>query len=151
QAGFAHRVGRRSMAARPQASDTEVNEHRNLGVAFYRTGILDEATREFRRVLELRPGDPSARFHLALIAIRQGHDRDAIRQLRSPLEETGANAAALLDLAYALGRIGRTADAILVLDEVESLRPGRADVAFARGVITLESGDANAAATAFET
>lgn len=151
QAGFAHRVGRRSMAARPQASDTEVNEHRNLGVAFYRTGILDEATREFRRVLELRPGDPSARFHLALIAIRQGHDRDAIRQLRSLLEETGANAAALLDLAYALGRIGRTADAILVLDEVESLRPGRADVAFARGVITLESGDANAAATAFET
>ena len=57
-AGFIHRIG---TTVRPRMSeplsDSRVEEHRNLGIAFYRTGMLDEALREFRRVLELRAGD----------------------------------------------------------------------------------------------
>ena len=55
-AGFAHRVGT-STAAAPKANDSRVEEHRNLGIAFYKAGMLDEALREFRRVADLRPSD----------------------------------------------------------------------------------------------
>src|SRR5438309_861933 len=54
-AGFVHRAGRKASAADQQITDARVEEHRNLGVAFYKTGMLDEAAREFRRVAELRP------------------------------------------------------------------------------------------------
>src|SRR5205807_176847 len=60
-AGFVHRAGRTASAADQQMTDARVEEHRNLGVAFYKTGMLDEATREFRRVAELRPGEARAR------------------------------------------------------------------------------------------
>src|ERR687893_631605 len=65
-AGFAHRVG----------------EHRNLGIAFYKAGMLEEALREFRRVLDLRPSDSSAPLFLGLIAIRQARWEDAAEALR---------------------------------------------------------------------
>ncbi|HEX7049016.1 MAG TPA: DUF4388 domain-containing protein [Longimicrobiales bacterium] len=150
QAGFAHRVGRRASGAAEQVRDAEVLEHRNLGIAFYQTGILEEAAREFRRVLELRRGDVSARFHLALIAIREGKDRDAVKMLKSLLEENGPSYAAFMNLAFALNRLGRPADALLVLDEAEALRPGTPRVALARGVALLESGDAAAALASFD-
>src|SRR5438132_8265157 len=60
-AGFVHRAGRTASAADQQMTDARVEEHRNLGVAFYKTGMLDEATREFRRVAELRPGEAQDR------------------------------------------------------------------------------------------
>ena len=62
-AGFAHRVGTSTAAAAP-VNDGRVDEHRNLGVAFYKAAMLDEALREFRRVAELRPEDASAPFYL---------------------------------------------------------------------------------------
>ena len=55
-AGFAHRVGT-STAAAPKVNESRVDEHRNLGIAFYKAGMLEEALREFRRVIELRPAD----------------------------------------------------------------------------------------------
>ena len=44
-ASFIHRVGR-TKAADPAVSDARVEEHRNLGIAFYKTGMFEEATRE---------------------------------------------------------------------------------------------------------
>src|SRR5690606_3763578 len=48
----------------PERQDhARLAEHRNLGVAFYRTGMHAEAEREFRRVVELVPDDADARHH----------------------------------------------------------------------------------------
>ena len=79
-AGFVHRTGRRQSARVTGVTDLRVDEHRSLGVAFYRTGMLDEATREFRQVVEMRPSDGGAYFHLGLIALRQAH-WEAMRKL----------------------------------------------------------------------
>jgi hypothetical protein len=49
-AGFLHRAGRTPSAEDAKITDARVEEHRNLGVAFFKTGMLDEAAREFRRV-----------------------------------------------------------------------------------------------------
>jgi hypothetical protein len=63
-AAFLHRVGK-SRPADELAREARVEEHRNLGVAFYKTGMLEEATREFRRVAELRDADVQARSSFA--------------------------------------------------------------------------------------
>jgi len=61
-AGFVHRAGRTASAEDLKMTDARVEEHRNLGIAFYKTGMLDEAAREFRRVAELRATDANAHF-----------------------------------------------------------------------------------------
>src|SRR2546427_3722379 len=44
----------RSSAADAQITDARVEEHRNLGIAFYKTGMLDEATRSEEHTSELQ-------------------------------------------------------------------------------------------------
>jgi len=136
QAGFAHRVGRRGEEpVRP--STAEAQERRNLGVAFFRTGMLADARREFTRVLQLEPADVPARFHLALIALQEGKVRDSVRQLKALLQENGPSYAAFINLAVALRALDRSEDALLVLGEAESLRPGEAQTELLRGMALL--------------
>ncbi|HUG01110.1 MAG TPA: DUF4388 domain-containing protein, partial [Longimicrobiales bacterium] len=51
QAGFAERVGQRAPGASAER-EGDFHERLNLGMAFYSTGMLEEAEAEFRRVLE---------------------------------------------------------------------------------------------------
>jgi tetratricopeptide (TPR) repeat protein len=90
-----------------------VDEHRNLGIAFYKAGMLDEALREFRRVADLRPTDGSAPFYLGLIALRQARWEDAAAAFKHAAGGAGARPAALHNLGYSLERLGR-------LDEAEA-------------------------------
>ena len=84
-AGFVHRAGRTTTGADAEITDARVEEHRNLGVAFYKTGMLDEATREFRRVAELRGSEagPVARGHGGATP-RRGEGRRAARGVPQP-------------------------------------------------------------------
>ena len=90
-------------------------EHRNLGVAFYRTGMLDEAVREFRRVAELRPDDLSARFHLGVAQLRLGKWGEAQTHLEAAARQRGAKPAVFHNLALALERLGRDDEAGVAL------------------------------------
>jgi tetratricopeptide (TPR) repeat protein len=138
QAGFAHRVGQR--AEEPvRGREAEVAERHNLGVAFFRTGMLSDAMREFERVLQLEQSHPGARFHLALIALREDRLRDGVRQLRVLIDETGPNHAAFVNMAVALRGLGRSDDALLVLDEAEAVAPGHPTTALARGITLLHA------------
>ncbi|HEV7590254.1 MAG TPA: DUF4388 domain-containing protein [Longimicrobium sp.] len=148
QAGFAHPVGRRAAEVQ-QVPRARIDEHRNLGIAFYKTGMYEESTREFRRVAELQPTNPEARFHLALIGLRKGDDRFALRYLREVVEIGGVRASVLHDMALALERIGRLADARFAADEAARLAPKRPQVLLSRAVLVLKQGEPHAAAEAF--
>ncbi|HEU5210487.1 MAG TPA: DUF4388 domain-containing protein [Longimicrobiales bacterium] len=149
QAGFAHQVGRR--AEEPvRARDAEIQERRNLGIAFARAGMLDEASREFQRVADLDANDHVARFQLALISLRRREYRDAVRQLKSLLEDAGPRYGAFVNLAVALRRLGRTPDALLVLNEAEGLRAGTPLVSLQRATTLLTGAHYAAAAREFE-
>ncbi len=144
-AGFAQRVGK-TKAAEPSVSDSRVDEHRNLGIAFYKTGMLDEAMREFRRVSELREGDAQARFYVGLCLMRQGRWTDAVEAFEECVAQPGARAAALHNLAYALERLGRYPEAGAALDE--AIRRGGAKdprIQTSVGVVALRTGDVIAA------
>lgn len=149
QAGFAHQVGRRTEEP-VRARDAEIQERRNLGIAFARAGMLDEATREFQRVVDLNASDHVARFQLALISLRRREYREAVRQLKSLLEDAGPRYGAFVNLAVALRRLGRTPDALLVLNEAEGLRPGTPLVSLQRATTLLTGGHYAAAAREFE-
>src|SRR5918999_4867434 len=81
-AGFAHRVGT-STGAKRAVPEARVEEHRNLGVAFYKTGMLEESAREFRRVLELRDQDTGAHSYLRIIFLRSKEWAEAATTLES--------------------------------------------------------------------
>ncbi len=148
QAGFAHPVGRRQAQVKevPQA---RIDEHRNLGIAFYKTGMYDEATREFRRVAELQPRNLDARFHLALIGLRKGDDRFALRYLKEVVELGGTRASVFHAMSLSLERLGRMADARFAADEAARLAPRRPQVVLSRAILLLKAGEVHAALQGF--
>jgi tetratricopeptide (TPR) repeat protein len=139
-AGFLHRVGKTKPAAEV-AADVRLEEHRNLGVAFYKTGMLDEAVREFRRVTELRPDDLGARFFLGLAHLRLGKWADALAQLETASRQRGAKASVFHNLALALERLGRLEEARDALQEA-LLRGGDEEprIHLSLGILALRSG-----------
>ena len=145
-AGFAHRLGRSSAPAEVAAvPDARVEEHRNLGLAFYKTGMLDEAAREFRRVIELRPSDEQAHFTLGLVALRQQRWSDAVDALRHAAEHTGGRGAVLHNLAVALEQMGRLAEADAAYAAAASAAPTDPRVYQGWGVLAVKRGQADQA------
>ncbi|MGH7552714.1 MAG: DUF4388 domain-containing protein, partial [Longimicrobiales bacterium] len=109
QAGFAREVAR---TAADKERDSDVFERRNLAHAFFRAGMLEDAAREFRRLLNVKPDDAQARLHLGLIALRENRPGDAVQELRLLLHAHGPRYAPLVNLAVALRRLGHDDEAL---------------------------------------
>jgi tetratricopeptide (TPR) repeat protein len=139
-AGFAHRVGT-SAAVAPRVNDGRVEEHRNLGVAFYKAAMFDEALREFRRVSDLRATDASAPFFLGLIALRQGRWEEAVDGFRQAIEKGGPKAAALHNLGLALERLGRLDEAEAACGDAAGRSREDARIMLGWSVVALKRGE----------
>src|SRR5881394_2959158 len=113
-----HRIGQttrlNATAANPESSAAQ---HRALGAALLKTGMLDDAAREFRRVLEIEPLDVLARTCLGGILARKGDWVSAETELKKATASVEASHAAWHNLGYVLERQGRLADAIAAFDE----------------------------------
>ncbi len=121
QAGIAHPTGQREPSPQTRVRHSEVIEHRNLGIAFYRTGLHADARREFDRVLKLDADDEAARFHLALLALHEGRPLDAVRRLRDLLNALGGGRPeAFHAMAVGLARLGHHEEALLALRRAEA-------------------------------
>lgn len=138
-AGFAHRAGRtRRSAPVEEVADARIEEHRNLGIAFYKTGMLDEATREFRRVAELRPADADAQFYLGLVALRQARWRDAAEVLERAAEHGGGKGPVLHDLGLAYERSGQFDKAEAAYGEASGRARHDARIMTSWGIVALQ-------------
>jgi len=140
-AGFAHRVGRSRAPRAAAVGEARAEEHRNLGIAFYKTDMLDEATREFRRVVEIRPSDGNAYFHLGLIALKQGHWEAAAVYFNQAVEHGGPRATVLANLALAHEKAGRFEEAEGAYAEAAALAPQDARILTGWGIGALHRGD----------
>jgi tetratricopeptide (TPR) repeat protein len=141
QPGFVGRLGQRDTAATSATGDNETAQHLSLGVAFYRSGMMEDSVREFQAVLEKDPKNGRALFRLGLIAFRQGKLADAI-DLFDRMPEADRNAYSVLrNRALALEHLFRYAEAIETLGRAEKVRPGDPSIALARGIVKLKSGD----------
>src|SRR5262249_34528453 len=137
-AGFIHRIGKSAAPLVAVASEGRVEEHRNLGIAFYKTGMLDEAIREFRRVLELRNDDSVARFYVGLVPARQRKWNDALESFSEAAAHPTATAAVMHNLAYTLEQLHRYDEARSALEEAVRRGGGTdARVQTSLGVLSL--------------
>lgn len=139
QAGFVTKGGSRTRE--PEESGGEaVKQHLELGVAFYRSGMLEDASREFEAALGLDPDNARALHRLALIKLRSGQMEEAVRYL-DLLPEIALNSySALRNRALALEFLGQYDKALEVLQRAEEIRPGEHELALARGVTHLLNG-----------
>ena len=145
-ANLIHRVGRKSRVDLKAIPETNVEEHRNLGLAFYKTGIYEDSLREFRKLLESGKDDADARFYVGLILLRQGKWTEAIAALQDAASRPGAKPALFHNLALALERMGRYAEALSALHDATK-RGGARDphIHTSLGVVSLMMGDVAAA------
>src|SRR5947207_6221780 len=140
-AGFLHRAGKTASPEDVRMTDARVEEHRNLGVAFYKTGMLDEAAREFRRVAELRAGDANALFYIGLVALKQARWREAMEALRLAAEKGGSRPAVLHNLGFAYEQLGRLDEAEAAYGEAATRARTDPRVYLGWGVAALKRGD----------
>jgi len=143
-AGFVRRVGTSEEAA-PAVSEGRVDEHRNLGIAFYKAGMFDESLREFRRVADLRPGDVSAAFFLGLIAVRQARWEDAVEAFTRAAAQGGGGAAVLHNLGFALERLGRWDAAEVAYGDAAGRARENPGILLGWGITALKRGEAEVA------
>jgi tetratricopeptide (TPR) repeat protein len=140
-AGLAHRVGTSAAAPTGRSFELQIEEHRNLGIAFLRTGMLDEANREFRRVAELRPSEGSAPFYLGVVAARQQRWDEAVPFFRTAADRAGPRPAVLHNLALALHATGETEQAEALLAEAAARAPDHAGLQLSWGIVAMDRGE----------
>jgi tetratricopeptide (TPR) repeat protein len=140
-AGFGHRVGRSRTSQAVAVDDIRMQEHRNLGLAFLKTGMLDEAAHELRKVLELRSTDGQASFYLGIIAVKQRRWTDAVECFRHAAERLGAQPAVLHNLAFAYEQAGSLGEAEAAYAEAASRGEGDTRILIGWAIAALQRGD----------
>ena len=141
QAGFVSRAGEKS-TSEETGGDEALQQHLNLGVAFYRSGMMEDASREFEAALDVDPKQARANFMLGLMDFRQGRLEDALGRFSS-MQEPHQNAYAVQrNRALTLELLGRYDEAVEALDNALEARPDAYEAHLAKGIIYLKSRDA---------
>jgi len=148
QAGFVSRSGERS-TEEETGGDEALQQHLNVGVAFYRSGMLEDASREFEEALEIDPRQARANFMMGLIAFRRGRMEDSLRHFGSMPPGYAESYAVHRNTALALEALGRYGEAIQALDAAAVVRPKDHEVFLARGIIHFKARDIDKALDAF--
>ena len=92
----------------PRARSKAVIEARfNLANALFRTGRLDRAVEEYRRLLKVKPAHIQARYNLAHVLKEQNRIEEAIAELRDILRRRPKHAGARQTLEALAGGPGR--------------------------------------------
>ncbi|NCG31677.1 MAG: DUF4388 domain-containing protein [Proteobacteria bacterium] len=141
QAGFVSRAGERSTEAEA-GGDESLQQHLNVGVAFYRSGMMEDATREFEQALEIDPKQARANFMLGLMAFRAGRLDEALQHFGSMPESHREGYAVQRNRALTLELLGRYPEALEALDTASLSKPDAADLHLARGILFLKARDA---------
>ena len=107
----------------------------------FEAGIENEAASQARRVLAAQPASPEARHLLGAALLRQDKAEIAVRYLLAAVEHSENNAALWHDLAIALRRSGRIAEAFQALQSCLQLNPTSVDIWLMIGDWAIEAKD----------
>jgi tetratricopeptide (TPR) repeat protein len=147
QGGFASQVGRRAAS---EGGGGSAEEHRSLGLAFYRSGMLEDAVRELKLALQIDPKDPGARKYLGMISLRNGRPREAIVHFDEMADSAEATYPLLRNRAFAYERMNRFQDSLSTLAKAEQMNPNDPNLVLARAIVLLKSGEGLDALKAFQ-
>lgn len=141
QAGFVAQAGTRASDDADMPADEALAQQLDLGVAFYRSGMYEDAAREFEQVLEVDAENAQALFRLGLVSFLAGRFEESLTFFdRMPEERRGAYAV-LRNRALALEMLGRFDEALEALAQADRVRPNDPEVQLAKGIVRLRKGD----------
>jgi tetratricopeptide (TPR) repeat protein len=109
-----------AQARRAQEFDPLSIDNLQIGWILFHARRYDDAIRELRTAVALRPEDPSALWYLGFALIGAEQFDEAIRTLEKAVALTDRSSAVLGVLVRAYARGGRRADALRVLDELKA-------------------------------
>src|SRR5688572_6573239 len=138
QAGFVDKAGRR-MATEEQGDD-RVRQHLTLGVAFFRSGMMEDAVRELQSALGIDPKNRQARFRLGIIAFHAGNLPEALEHFDRLQGDARSDYSVQRNRAVVLEMMGRYDEALEALAGAEKARAGDPEVALARGIVEIRKG-----------
>lgn len=144
-AGFVVEVGRSGTVAKP-AETPDLDEHRNLGMAFFRAAMYDEAMTEFSRVLEISEEDASAAFYIGLVSVRRRDWATAASAFQRATCHAPEAITPLHNLSYSLAKLGQPDKARRVCDEILVRTERREPVVLTwSGALAIQARDARLA------
>jgi len=150
QAGFVQRTGRKESES-PLAEESGIQQHLNLADAYYKAGMLEDAEKEYAKVLKLDPDERRAKARMGLICLRAGRPDTAMEHLESlPPESVNGDPGVLRNRAFALECLGRYREALESLEKAQALRPDDRSLLLGRAIVQFKSRRASAALELFQ-
>ena len=113
----------------------------SVGMAFYRTDMLDKALEKFRRSSENSETADLSLFYIAMIYFRKGEYQKASVRFKKLLEENPEDLAAYNNLAVTLEKLGMEKEAELLYREAEKISPLASQVLANLGVLFYRRGE----------
>jgi Tfp pilus assembly protein PilF len=120
-----------------------------LGTAYMRQGKLDEAEKEYRRVLAVLPGSYDVHNDLGLLLGRRGQFTEALKEFRLAVAIQPDGAFAHSNLAWALTQTRQYPQAVEEFTQALRFDPNNASTHNNLGVALLQLGDFEKAAEQF--
>ncbi len=139
QAGFVSRAGERS-TQEETGGDEALQQHLNVGTAFYRSGMMEDAEREFQHALKIDPKQARANFMMGLIAFRRGKLEESLKHFGAMPPGSG-DYSIHRNTALALELMGQYKDALRELDAALVAKPDDHEVHLARAAVHLKARD----------
>ncbi len=118
-----------------------IGEHENLGIAFLEMDMLDEAEREFRRIVEIDPSSLSGNFYLSLVKFRKKEYEEAERLLKKLIELGQRRPGVYANLACILEAQERLDEAERILTDALQNYPENFHLLLNMGIIKLKKGN----------
>ncbi len=125
-----------------------ITEYKNLGFAFYKTEMYEEAEREYRKVLEIDPQDTESLFYLGLIECRRGA-YPAMKDFLTQAAQHDKRLSVLNNLGFVATKLGNNEEAIRYLQEAVAINHDYTRSACNLGIVCYTTGDYAAADSIF--
>lgn len=138
--------------AAPQKSEADVNHsaHNARGIELFRSMQYEDAEKEFRSALALRPIEAAYYNNLALALALIGREEEALTLLKEALALNPRHIETLNNYGALLERRGDAASAVKRLKEALKIDPGYADALLNLGIALERQGRTREALEAYE-
>ncbi len=117
----------------------DISEYRNLGFAFYKTEMYDEAEREYKKILEIDSSNAEALLFLGLISLKH-NDLETTKEYFLKAVEKEKRPSVLNNLGYVYGKLQSYDEAVSYLKQAQALAPDDLKVNCNLGVILYRQG-----------
>jgi Flp pilus assembly protein TadD len=118
----------------------DITEYKNLGYAFFKTGMFDEAEREFRKILEITPDNAEALMYCGLIEIKKNNLEKA-REFLFKAAGLEKNPSILNNLAYVYNNLKFYDEALGNLNQARELSPDSPKINCNLGIVLFNKGE----------